>query len=99
VTGDDCWELTCAVTGDPEQATDRLFTSGVVAMINALREERDHLVNQLKAAEKHVEVMAAKKSYAASPWLHQDIQTLRRLLALRLPGLLEELRRLRSEGE
>jgi hypothetical protein len=101
MTGDDCWDLTCAITGDPELATNTLFTSGVVAMINALREERDHLVNQLKAAEQHVEVVAAKRAYTVSPWLQQDIQTLRRLLAMHVPAWrqeLEETRRRLTEG-
>jgi hypothetical protein len=103
VTGDDCWELTLAVTGDSSSATDTLFLSGVVAMINALREERDHLVNQLTAAQEHVEVIAGKRAYAVNPWLHQDIQTLRRLLALHVPTWREELeetrRRLAESGE
>lgn len=103
VTRDDSWELTLAVTGDPELATDAFFLSHIVGMINALREERDHLVNQLKAADEHVEVMATKRAYAleASPWLRQDVHTLRRLLALHVPTWqqeLEETRRRQAEG-
>ena len=102
VTRDDSWELTLAVTGDPELATDTLFTGHIVSMIEGLREERDHLVNQLKAAEQQVELIAAKRAYAVNPWLHQDIQTLRRLLARVLPTWQQELeearRRLAEES-
>ena len=91
MTGDDCWELTCAVTGDPTKATDKLFTPGVVALINALREERDHLLNQLAAAERHVEVIAGKRAYAVNPWIHHDIQTLQRLLASHTPAWRRDL--------
>ena len=91
VTRDDSWELTLAVTGDPELATDEFFTSHIVGMINALREERDHLRNQLAASRDHVEVIAAKRAYAVNPWLHSDIATLRRLLAEHIPTWQQEL--------
>ncbi len=83
VTRDDSWELTLAVTGDPKLATDELFASHIVGMINALREERDHLVNQLAAAREHVDVMSCKRQYShvADSWLRNDLGTLRRLLA------------------
>lgn len=83
MTGDDCWNLTCAITGDTEKATDQLFTSGVVAMINVLREERDHLVNQLAAAREHADVMSHKRQYShvTDSWLRNDLGKLRRLLA------------------
>lgn len=79
MTGDDCWDLTCAITGDPSRASDQLFTSGVVAMINELREERDHLLNQLAAVSEQLAIVVAKRSYAVNPWLHADVQTLQRL--------------------
>jgi hypothetical protein len=96
VTRDDSWELTLAVTGDPELATDTLFLSHIVGAINALREERDHLINQLKAADEHVEVMAGKYAFkTAMPWLRHDFETLRRLLALHTPAWRQELEKTR----
>lgn len=80
VSRDDCWELTCAITGDPTQATDELFTEHIVGMIDALREERDHLLNQLAAAQAHVDVIVAKRAYVVTPWIHHDVQELQRLL-------------------
>lgn len=83
VTRDDSWELTLAITGDPDQATDQLFASHIVAMINTLREERDHLRNQLEAAREHADVMTFKRQYSLTldSWLRNDLGTLRRLLA------------------
>lgn len=91
VTRDDSWELTLAITGDPDQATDQLFASHIVAMINALREERDHLLNQLAAAREHVEVIVAKRAYTVNPWIHNDVATLQRLLAEHVPTWREEI--------
>lgn len=100
MTGEDAWALVAAIMGTTDHGidADELYRSGVVAMIDALREERDHLVNQLAAAEKHVEVMATRKNYVASPWLHHDVQTLRRLLAAHLPTPLEELQKRKLLG-
>lgn len=95
VTRDDSYELTLAVTGDEKQATDAYFTSHIVGMINALREERDHLLNQLAAAREQVNVIAAKRAYTVNPWLHSDVATLQRILAEHTP----EWRRRLGESE
>lgn len=93
VTRDDSWDLTNAITGDPTQATEEYFTNHIVAMINALREERDHLLNQLAAAREHVDIIAAKRAYTVNPWLHSDVATLRRILAEHIPAETKEWRR------
>lgn len=88
VTRDDAWELTHAITGG-KRATEDVYLSDIVGMIKDLREDRDHLLNQLAAALQQLDVMAGKRAYATSPWLRNDVETLRRILALYVPTWLE----------
>lgn len=85
MTGDDAWELVVAITGTTEHGvdTDELYRSDVVMLIDKLREERDHLRNQLEAAREHANVMTFKRQYSLTldSWLRNDLGTLRRLLA------------------
>lgn len=92
----DSWELTLAITGDVNQATDAYFTEHIVAMINELREDRDHALNQLKAARAHIDVIERKRAYPDKAWNSNDVATLQRILADHLPTPLEELRRARE---
>lgn len=107
MTGDDAYEFLVAIYGDEDFSDkhdpDDLWRSDVVALIVKLREERDHLRNQLTAASEHVELMRGKRAYLRDGWLREDLSTLDRLLALRLETPQEEfakrLRKYRSDGE
>lgn len=87
MTGDDIWEILLAITGDMDEASkfdaDSMYRSDVVELIAKLREERDHLRNQLEAAQQHADVMTFKRQYSQliDSWLRNDLGTLRRLLA------------------
>lgn len=79
------WELLLAITGTTEHGIDpdELYRSNVVDLIEKLRDERDHLRNQLEAAREHANVMTHKRQYSLTldSWLRNDLGTLRRLLA------------------
>lgn len=85
--GEDVWAILVALTGDVDLASkfdaDSMYRSDVVDLIERLREERDHLRNQLEAAREHANVMSHKRQYSLTldSWLRNDLGTLRRLLA------------------
>jgi hypothetical protein len=85
--GDDAFAFLVALTGDVDLASkfdaDNMHRSDVVDLIEKLREERDHLRNQLEAAREHANVMSRKRQYSLTldSWLRNDLGTLRRLLA------------------
>lgn len=87
MTGDDAYTLLVAILGDDDGLDEfiRSFdyeyatASDVAGLIKTLREERDHLRSQLTAVSKHLDIIAAKRAYTVSPWIHADIQTLQRL--------------------
>jgi len=89
MTGDDAYTLLVALLGDGDDLNEfvRSFdyeyatAQDIAGLVKTLREERDHLRNQLAAASEHTEVMSGKYAANALPWLRNDIQTLRRLLA------------------
>lgn len=89
MTGDEAYVLLVALLDDGDDLNqfvrsfdvDEATAPDVAALIKTLREERNHLRNQLAAAREQVEIIAAKRAYGVNPWLHPDIQTLRRLLA------------------
>jgi len=89
MTGDDAYTLLVALLGDGDDLNEfvRSFdyeyatAQDIAGLVKTLREERDHLRNQLAAASEHTEVMLGKYAANALPWLRNDIQTLRRLLA------------------
>ena len=87
MTGDDVFAFLIALTGDVDLASkfdaDNMHRSDVVDLIEKLREERDHLRNQLEAAREHANVMTHKRQYSLTldSWLRNDLGTLRRLLA------------------
>jgi len=99
VDRNDSWELTRAITGDDKFATENYFTEHIVGMINALREENEHIRSQLDAAMKHVEVMRTKRAYQRDGWLRIDLETLDRLLATNMPTFMDEIRRLHGERD
>ena len=91
--GDDVWALLVAITGDADVVVrnfdpDNMYRADVVDLIEKLREERDHLRNQLAAAREQLDVMTSKRAYlipvvgghVIDPWLVNDLSTLRRLL-------------------
>lgn len=99
MTGDDAYQILCALAGDDSDEFVRLFdydfaTAGdLAALIKKQREENEHLRNQLAASSAHVELMRNKRAYLRDGWLREDLATLDRLLALTTPTLLDDLRR------
>lgn len=93
MTGDDAWALVSAILGTTEHSVDadELHLGDIVMMIGRLREEQEHLRNQLAAARAQVQVITAKRAYGVNPWLRNDMQTLQRLLAEHLPTWQDEL--------
>lgn len=87
MTGDDAFAFLVALAGDVELASkfdaDNMYRVDIVDLIEKLREERDHLRNQLEAAREHANVMTFKRQYSLTldAWLRNDLGTLRRLLA------------------
>jgi hypothetical protein len=106
VTGDDAYTILAAYVGGDEDGflsafdVDSASASDIAGLVAKLREENEHLRNQLNAASERVEVMRTKRGYAReAAWLRADLETLERLVALELPSPLEELRRLRERRD
>lgn len=103
MTGDDAYTILVAYVGGDEDGflgkfdVDSASASDIAGLVKKLREENEHLRNQLNAASERVGVMRTKRGYAReAAWLRADLETLERLVALELPSPLEELRRLRG---
>lgn len=87
MTGDDAYVLLTALLGDGDDLDEfvRSFdyeyatAQDIAGLVKTLREERDHLRNQLAAVRERLDIVAAKRVYSVNPWIHADVQTLQRL--------------------
>lgn len=104
MTGDDAYTILVAYVGGDEDGFVREFdvdsasASDIAGLVKKLREENEHLRNQLTASAAHVELMSSKRRYARDAWLRADLETLERLVALTLPSPLEELRKMQERN-
>lgn len=87
MTGDDAYVLLTALLGDGDDLDEfvRSFdyeyatAQDIAGLVKTLREERDHLRNQLAAVRERLDIVAAKRAYTVNHWIHADVQTLQHL--------------------